>query len=204
VTLIAGPVALPTPAGVASRIDVETAETMGRALAGATAAADVVVMTAAVADFRPSAPVAGKLSRRALGDGQALAVALAPNPDLLAELGRNRRAALPVLVGFAAEAGGGAGLVARAREKLAEKRCDLIVANDISAAGIGFGADENEVTLVFADGRIVALPRASKLALAHEIWDHLLRTLVERRPGESAAVAPATDLPVTLPDSGST
>jgi phosphopantothenoylcysteine decarboxylase / phosphopantothenate---cysteine ligase len=204
VTLIAGPVALPTPVGVASRIDVETAETMGRALAGATAAADVVVMTAAVADFRPSAPVAGKLSRRALGDGQALAVALAPNPDLLAELGRNRRAAFPVLVGFAAEAGGGAGLVARAREKLAEKRCDLIVANDISAAGIGFGADENEVTLVFADGRIVPLPRASKLAIAHEIWDHLLRTLVERRPGESAAGAPATDLPVTLPDSGST
>ena len=204
VTLIAGPVALPTPAGVASRIDVETAETMGRALAGATAAADVVVMTAAVADFRPAAPVAGKLSRRALGDGQALAVALAPNPDLLAELGRTRRGALPVLVGFAAEAGGGAGLVARAREKLAEKRCDLIVANDISAAGIGFGADENEVTLVFADGQIVALPRASKLAIAHEIWDHLLRTLVERRPGESAAVAPATDLPVTLPDSGST
>jgi phosphopantothenoylcysteine decarboxylase/phosphopantothenate--cysteine ligase len=162
---------------------------MGRALAGATDV-DVVVMTAAVADFRPSAPVAGKLSRRALAGGQALAVALAPNPDLLAEMGRNRRGALPVLVGFAAEAGGGAGLVARAKEKLTEKRCDLIVANDIGAAGIGFGADENEVTLVFSDGQVTPLPRASKLAIAHEIWDHLLRTLSERRSGETAVAAP--------------
>jgi len=195
VTLIAGPVALPTPNGVAARIDVETAEQMGSALGGAVVAADVVVMTAAVADFRASAPVAGKLSRRALAGGQPLALALAPNPDLLAELGRNRRGARPVLVGFAAEAGGGAGLVARAKEKLAEKRCDLIVANDIGAAGIGFGADENEVTLVFADGRVGTLPRASKLAIAHEIWDHLLRTLAERRPGEPGAVTPVSALP---------
>ena len=191
VTLIAGPVALPTPDAVASRVDVETAEQMGRALGGAAAAADVVVMTAAVGDFHPSAPVAGKLSRRALAGGQALTLALAPNPDLLAELGRNRRGRRPVLVGFAAEAGGGAGLVARAREKLAEKHCDLVVANDISADGIGFGADENEVTLVFADGRVGTLPRASKLAIAHEIWDHLLRTLVERPSGDTAPVAPA-------------
>lgn len=190
VTLIAGPVALPTPNGVASRIDVETAEQMGRALTVASAA-DVVVMTAAVGDFHPSVPVAGKLSRRALTDGQPLTLALAPNPDLLAELGRSRRGGRPVLVGFAAEAGGGAGLVARAREKLAEKRCDLVVANDISAAGIGFGADENEVTLVFADGRVGTLPRASKLAIAHEIWDHLLRTLADRRPGDTAAAPPA-------------
>ncbi len=200
VTLIAGPVALPTPNGVASRIDVETAEAMGRALGGAVPAADVVVMTAAVGDFHPSAPVAGKLSRRDLPAGQPLTLALAPNPDLLAELGRNRRGGRPVLVGFAAEAGGGAGLVARAREKLAEKRCDLVVANDISAAGIGFGADENEVTLVFADGRVGTLPRASKLAIAHEIWDHLLRTLADRRPGETAAASPA----VTLPDPAGT
>jgi phosphopantothenoylcysteine decarboxylase / phosphopantothenate---cysteine ligase len=195
VTLIAGPVGLPTPNDVASRIDVETAEQMGRALAGASAA-DVVVMTAAVADFRPSAPVAGKLSRRALADGQPLTLALAPNPDLLAELGRNRRGPRPLLVGFAAEAGGGAGLIARAREKLAEKRCDLVVANDIGAAGIGFGADENEVTLVFADGRLVPLPRASKLAIAHEIWDHLVRALAEGRSEDPAAAAPTVNLPV--------
>jgi len=102
---------------VASRIDVETAEAMGGALAGAVPAADVVVMTAAVGDFHLSSPVAGKLSRRDLPAGQPLTLALAPNPDLLAELGRNRRGGRPVLVGFAAEAGGGAGLVARAREK---------------------------------------------------------------------------------------
>ncbi len=96
-----------------------------------------------------------------------------------------------MLVGFAAEAGGGPGLIARAREKLAEKGCDLVVANDISAAGIGFGTDENEVTLVFADGRVAPLPRASKLALAHEIWDHVRQTLAERRSDDAAAVAPA-------------
>ena len=196
VTLIAGPVALPTPSGIAARIDVETVEQMGRALGGAAAAADVVVMTAAVADFRAAAPVAGKLSRRALTDGQPLALALAPNPDLLAELGRNRRGPRPVLVGFAAEAGGGAGLIARAREKLAEKRCDLMVANDIGAAGIGFGADDNEVTLVFADGRLAPLPRASKLAIAHEIWDHLVRALAEGRSEDPATAGPTVNLPV--------
>jgi len=195
VTLIAGPVTLPTPDAVVSRVDVETAEQMRHALAGVAAAADVVVMTAAVADFRPASPVAGKLSRRALPAGQALTLALAPNPDLLAELGQNRRGARPVLVGFAAEAGGGAGLIARAKEKLAEKRCDVVVANDISARGVGFGADENEVTLVFADGRAAPLPRAAKLALAHEIWDHLIRTLAEHPSAETAAATPAVTLP---------
>ena len=178
VTLIAGPVSLPTPAGVAARVDVETAEEMGRALAEAASAAlaDVVVMTAAVADFRPLARIAGKLSRRetaAATPESPLSLALARNPDLLAELGRNRRGPRPLLVGFSAEVAGGAAMVARAREKLAEKRCDVVVANDVSAPGTGFGSDDNEVTLVFGDGRVVPLPRAPKLAIAAQIWDHL-------------------------------
>jgi phosphopantothenoylcysteine decarboxylase/phosphopantothenate--cysteine ligase len=141
-------------------------------------------MTAAVADFRPAAPVAGKLSRRALAPGEPLTLALTPNPDLLAALGRSRRGPRPLLVGFAAEAGGGAGMVARAREKLAEKRCDIVVANDVSDSdsGIGFGADDNQVTLVFADGAVAPLARASKLAIAHEIWDHLVNALAAREP----------------------
>jgi phosphopantothenoylcysteine decarboxylase/phosphopantothenate--cysteine ligase len=198
VTLIAGPVALPTPAGVAARIDIETADDLQRALASAVVGADAVVMAAAVADFRAASPVTGKLSRRSLEDGQGLSLPLAPNPDLLAELGHARRGTRPLLVGFAAEAGGGAPMVARAREKLVEKRCDIVIANDISGnvdgsgqedagAGAGgasavFGADENEVTLVFAGGRTLSLPRASKLALADKIWDHLVNALAGRDP----------------------
>jgi phosphopantothenoylcysteine decarboxylase/phosphopantothenate--cysteine ligase len=192
VTLIAGPVALATPPGVAARVDVETAAEMADALAAATPPADVVVMAAAVADFRPAARIAGKLSRRdaqGLGDaGAPPALALVATPDLLADLGRGRRGALPVLVGFAAESGGGPAMVARARQKLAEKQCDIVIANDISASGTGFGSDHNQVTLVFADGRAVELPRAPKLAIAGQIWDHVAHELAGRaRPLQTVA-----------------
>jgi phosphopantothenoylcysteine decarboxylase/phosphopantothenate--cysteine ligase len=200
VTLIAGPVALATPTGVAARVDVETAAEMAEALAAATPSADVVVMAAAVADFRPAARVAGKLSRRdtaaAGGGGSPPALALVPNPDLLAGLGRARQGALPLLVGFAAEAGGGAALVARAQQKLAEKQCDIVVANDVSAAGVGFGAEDNQVTLVFADGRTVALPRAPKLAIAGQIWDHVSHALATRaRTPQSVAETTTSAVP---------
>jgi phosphopantothenoylcysteine decarboxylase/phosphopantothenate--cysteine ligase len=74
------------------------------------------------------------------------------------------------LVGFAAELGGGATLEARAASKLREKGCDAIVANDVSAPGIGFDADDNAVTVMFADGSRVDIPRASKRAVAEQLW----------------------------------
>jgi phosphopantothenoylcysteine decarboxylase/phosphopantothenate--cysteine ligase len=168
VTLVAGPVSLPTPPGVQRRVDVESALDMQRALRTAAAAADVVVMAAAVSDFRPQTRAVGKLSRRG---AELPPVALASNPDLLAELGRGRTGPRPVLVGFAAETSGD--LVERARAKLAEKRCDVVAANDVAAPGLGFGSDRNALTLVFADGRVVPLPVAPKDTLAEALWREL-------------------------------
>jgi phosphopantothenoylcysteine decarboxylase/phosphopantothenate--cysteine ligase len=177
VTLIAGPVALATPASVAKRIDVESALELREALQKAAAHADVVVMAAAVADFRPGVRVLGKLSRR---DGKhaapkaAKAIPLVANPDLLAELGRERKGRRPYLIGFAAEVGvSGQALIERARAKLVEKSCDVVVANEVGRPGIGFGADENAVTLVFSDGHIIDLPPARKALLAQAIWDKI-------------------------------
>jgi len=180
VTLIAGPVALATPPSDPGaplvRQDVETAEQMRAALGAAAARADVVVMSAAVADFRPAGRVPGKLSRRAKGGASELA--LVANPDLLAELGRSRAGRRPLLVGFAAEVGTDDELMrARAREKLVEKRCDVIVLNDVGLPGIGFGSDDNAVTLLFAGGQEETLPRAPKDRIADDLWDRLALAL---------------------------
>jgi phosphopantothenoylcysteine decarboxylase/phosphopantothenate--cysteine ligase len=176
VTLIAGPVALATPIGVARRTDVESAQEMREALRRVALQADVVVMAAAVADFRPGVRVLGKLSRRAASAATrpARTLPLVANPDLLAELGRERKGRSPFLVGFAAEVGvSGEALVARARQKLTEKGCDVVVANEVGKAGLGLGAEYNAVTMVFADGRIVDLPADRKEAIAVKIWDTL-------------------------------
>jgi phosphopantothenoylcysteine decarboxylase / phosphopantothenate---cysteine ligase len=170
VTLIAGPGTPATPAGVERRVDVQTTAELQRALALAAPDADVVVMAAAVADFRPAAPTTGKLSRRT---GAAPTLALASNPDLLAGLVEARGAAhLPFLVGFAAETVGGdqAALAESAAAKLSRKGCEAIVANDVSQPGIGFGADDNAVTVIFADGTETEIPRASKAAVADRLW----------------------------------
>ena len=183
VTLIAGPVALPTPAGVARRVEVESALQMQAALEPAAAAADAVVMAAAVADFRPATRQPGKLSRRN-GDGATgpMTLSLVANPDLLAGLGGQRRGTRPFLVGFAAETGlAGDQLVARARAKLHEKKCDLVIANDVGTPGLGFGSDNNAVVLVHADGATESLGPKPKTALAEEIW----AAIVPRLPAGS-------------------
>jgi len=194
VTLIAGPVALATPGGAGiTRRDVETAEQMQAALSAAAGQADAVVMTAAVSDFRPAARATGKLSRRARGaEGEGGAprdLSLVANPDLLAGLGHARSGGRPLLVGFAAETGGDEeARLARARAKLVEKACDVVVLNDVGAPGIGFGSDDNAVTLLFADGASEALARAPKAALADELWDRLAPRLREAsRPAERPA-----------------
>jgi phosphopantothenoylcysteine decarboxylase/phosphopantothenate--cysteine ligase len=182
VTLIAGPVKLATPEGVARRVDVDSALQMQAALADATGGGcDVVVMAAAVADFRPAERVTGKLDRRSPG-AEPQSLALVANPDLLAELGRKRTAdqqATPLLVGFAAEVQGGAALETRARAKLKEKGCDVVIANDVGAAGLGFDSDRNAVTLVFASGPVLTLGPAAKLVLAEQIWAALLPLVPE-------------------------
>lgn len=206
VTLIAGPVSVPAALQTAlvslgvTRVDVETAEEMRAALGTAVAGTDALVMAAAVADFRPARRVPGKMSRRSRAEAGASgwALPLVANPDVLAELGQSfARAAArgggaarrPLLIGFAAERGPFSDrleLETRARTKLLEKKCDVVVANEVGAPGTGFGADDNAVTLVFADGAVEPLGRAPKRELASAIWDRLAGRLLA-----GAAVAAA-------------
>src|SRR6185436_1918296 len=181
VTLVAGPEAPAVPG--ARRIEFETAADLQRVLADLAPRADVVVMAAAVADFRPPSPVAGKLSRRTAGSE--ISLTLEAVPDLLAGLARARRGARPYLLGFAAETVGGDALAERAAAKLREKRCDAIVANDVSARGIGFGADDNQVTLLFGDGGRHEIARAPKRAVADSLWNLLAGRLPAREPGDA-------------------
>jgi phosphopantothenoylcysteine decarboxylase/phosphopantothenate--cysteine ligase len=173
VTLLAGPGTPEVADPGVDRIEFESAAQLQAALGRAVHAADVLVMAAAVADFRPKARRAGKLSRRE-GD---VAVSLEPVPDLLAGVARARHGSKPYLVGFAAEVPGGADLTSRAADKLREKGCDAIVANDVSKPGIGFDADENEVVVLFADGTRADVPRAAKRAVADQLWSLLVPRL---------------------------
>lgn len=161
VDLVAGPVALPTPAGVA-RHDVETALEMEAIVGRLAPAADIVVMAAAIADFRPVVAAAEKLKKR---DGVP-DLKLVANPDLLAQLARLAPDALRV--GFAAET---SAVVAEAERKLAAKSAHLLVANDVSLPGIGFASDDNEVTVIRRDAEPLALPRAAKTRIAEQLMD---------------------------------
>jgi phosphopantothenoylcysteine decarboxylase/phosphopantothenate--cysteine ligase len=130
--------------------------------------ADVVVMAAAVADFRPAAAAPSKIKKAA----GAPEVVLEPTTDILAELGARRRAG-QVLVGFAAETDD---LRANAGDKLGRKGIDLIVANDVSAPGVGFEHDTNAVVVLGADGSAVDIPLSDKRAIARAILDRIAST----------------------------
>ena len=157
---------LPTPAGVEVR-HVETAAQMQTVLDEVAPTADVVVMAAAVADFRPVAPAAGKIKKNE-GVPQ---ITLEPTPDILAGLGA-RKPAGQVLVGFAAET---SDLLANAAAKLARKNLDLIVANDVSAPGVGFQHDTNAVTLVRPGGVVDTVALADKRAVARVVLDTVVQ-----------------------------
>jgi phosphopantothenoylcysteine decarboxylase/phosphopantothenate--cysteine ligase len=183
VVLIAGPVNLATPPRV-RRVDVRGAMDMRSAiwqeLGTELAGADALIMTAAVADYRPAQVAAGKIKK---GDAR-IALELVKNPDLLAEVGSARatnqgaaRPGHPVLVGFAVETAGGEALVAYARRKLEEKRVDLVVAND---AADSFGRDDNRATLVTAAGA-EATPAMLKAALAGIVLDRVRALLPASR-----------------------
>jgi phosphopantothenoylcysteine decarboxylase/phosphopantothenate--cysteine ligase len=162
VTLLAANLAVTAPRGL-EVIQTPTAETMRVAAEEHRNEADVVVMAAAVADYRPAEAVAGKRPK----SGEAWSVELEPTVDILRELGQSRTNG-QVLVGFAADLGE-TGL-ARAREKLAAKNADLIVFNDVGAEGIGFDAADNEVVIVSRAGEH-AIPRARKEAIAAAVLD---------------------------------
>ena len=172
VTLVSANVALPDPAGV-KVVRVETTGQLRDAVVGAAATADAVVMAAAPADFRPATVSDSKIKKA--GDGSAPALDLEQNPDVLAELSRDRVRPGSVIVGFAAETGDAAGgVLDHAREKLARKGCDLLVVNDVSGGAV-FGADDNQAVILGADGATVEVPLGSKAALAHVVWDEVAR-----------------------------
>jgi len=159
------------PAGI-TRVRVDTAEEMAAAMLARADRADVVVMAAAVADFRPAAVSGSKLHK---ADGVPTIV-LESTTDILAELGRRRRPG-QVLVGFAAETDR---VADRAAAKLAAKGVDLMVANDVSLPGVGFDHDTNAVTMLGADGTAVDIGLRPKLAVADAVFDRVV-TLVRRR-----------------------
>jgi phosphopantothenoylcysteine decarboxylase / phosphopantothenate---cysteine ligase len=162
VTLLAANLSVAAPRGL-EVVQTPTAEAMRAAAEERRTDADVVVMAAAVADYRPAVPVPGKRPKT----GDTWSVELEPTVDILRELGRSRTNG-QVLVGFAADLGE-TGL-ARAREKLATKNADLIVFNDIGAEGVGFDAGDNEVVIVSRHGEL-AVPRARKEAIASAVLD---------------------------------
>jgi phosphopantothenoylcysteine decarboxylase/phosphopantothenate--cysteine ligase len=136
--------------------------------------ADALVMAAAVADFRPAVAAATKLTR-----GEGMTLELEPTEDILAEVGARARdlAPRPVIVGFAAETGS----LERAPEKLRRKGSDLLVANDVSEPGSGFGTDTNRVVILGADGSRDELPLLSKREVADRLLDRVVALLDERR-----------------------
>ena len=175
VTLVtASPLPLPPDAAAAiTRVDVETAADMEQAVGAASEGADVVVMAAAVADFRPKALADSKMSKE---EGVPELV-LEPTPDILAGLAR-RRTPGQVLVGFAAETHDA---VERGRRKLERKAVDLLVVNDVSAPGAGFDHDTNAVVILDADGTATEIPLTSKDAVATAVLDRVIAHHNEKR-----------------------
>ncbi|MDD5557682.1 MAG: phosphopantothenoylcysteine decarboxylase [bacterium] len=170
VTLVAGPVSLRPPAGV-GLVRVRSAEEMRREVMRRYRDADVVIMAAAVSDYRPRRRLGRKMKKGA----PSLAVPMVRTADILAGLGRRKGGR--ILVGFAAETGDPA---AGARRKLREKNLDLVVGNDVSRGDAGFGSDRNRAVLVSRDGPVGRLPLMRKERLAAIIVRRCLAMV--RRP----------------------
>jgi phosphopantothenoylcysteine decarboxylase / phosphopantothenate---cysteine ligase len=174
VTLLSANVTLPDPAGV-KVVRVETTAQLRDAVLAAVPTADAVVMAAAPADYRPRSVSATKIKKAE--DGSASPLELEQNPDILAEISHDRARPGAVVVGFAAETGDAERSVLElARAKLARKGCDLLVLNDVSGGKV-FGSAENEAVVIDASGGATPVPRGSKSALAHVVWDHVVARL---------------------------
>jgi phosphopantothenoylcysteine decarboxylase/phosphopantothenate--cysteine ligase len=178
VILVSGPTSLEAPAGV-ERVDVQTADEMYRAVLDKVANCSIAIFAAAVADYRPVEPSGQKIKR----SRESFTLSLEPTPDILASVARNKGERF--LVGFAAET---EHVAENARQKLAAKNADLIVANDVSAEGAGFDHDTNIVTLFARDGRDFALPRMSKSEVAQRILDEVTRLRSKSRTAQRSAV----------------
>jgi phosphopantothenoylcysteine decarboxylase/phosphopantothenate--cysteine ligase len=178
VTLVAANVTLDAPAGV-RLLAVSTAAELAQACEREFDASDVLLMTAAVADFRPASPVAHKLKK----DQGTPTIELEPTADVLSALAARRRPG-QLLIGFAAEHGAGA--VQYGRGKLERKRLDAVVVNDVSTPGVGFDSSDNEVTILTAGGGVRRVPRASKESVARAVLDEIERLRSEREETDGA------------------
>jgi phosphopantothenoylcysteine decarboxylase/phosphopantothenate--cysteine ligase len=165
VTLVSGPVTLAPPRG-AEVFNVRTAMEMRKAVMDHLEESTMIIKAAAVADYYRADAPAQKEKKTAAR----LSLQLDPTPDILAECGRKKGDRL--LVGFAAET---QNLVEEARRKLESKNCDMVVANLVSKPGVGFESDDNEVVLVMRTGDAVPVPRAAKSAIAHRIFDEMIK-----------------------------
>jgi phosphopantothenoylcysteine decarboxylase/phosphopantothenate--cysteine ligase len=171
VTLLAANVSLPDPAGV-KVVPVESTAQLRDAVLAAAPTADAVVMAAAPADYRPAAVSDTKMKKAE--DGSAPEIQLEQNPDILKEISRQRARPGAVIVGFAAETGDAtASVLELARTKLARKGCDLLVVNDVSGGQV-FGSPDNEAVVLDAAGDATPVPRGTKSALAHVVWDRVV------------------------------
>ena len=187
VILISGPVVLDVPYGMEVR-RVETAMQMRDAVHDAVIDADVLVISAAVADFRPAEVATQKLKKsesQALDEQNGFSIRLVRNPDILEELAHSvyattidERTGRPLIrVGFAAETNN---LIANASAKLIAKRLDLLVANDVSRSDSGFGTETNKVHIFHANGAVEDLPVMPKTGVAAAIWDRIVSLLSTR------------------------
>ena len=178
VVLVSGPTSLEAPAGV-ERIDVQSADEMHRAVLEKVADCSIAIFAAAVADYRPTESNGHKIKR----NKESATISLEPTPDILASVARNKGERF--IVGFAAET---EHVAENARQKLAAKNADMIVANDVTAEGAGFDHDTNIVTLFARDGRDLALPRMSKSEVAQRILDEVVRLRSTLRAAQRFAV----------------
>ena len=171
VLLVSGPSALAIPANVKA-VKVETTNEMLEACLAAYDDVDIVVKAAAVADYRPRDVADQKIKKKT---DDALTVVMDKNPDILKTLGGKKTH--QVLVGFAAET---QNLLENARDKVVKKNLDMIVANDVTAAGAGFNADTNIVKFLFADGEVRSLEQMPKVDVANCILDEALKIRRQR------------------------
>ena len=172
VCLVSGPTALAAAAGI-DVVDVVSARDMEQAVTKHAKGADVVIMAAAVADFRPRVTSDQKLKKDQIAGFGEVSIELEENPDILATLGAEREGQRPLLVGFAAET---QAVIENARKKLERKKCDMVVANDVSQPDAGFAADTNRVTLVTRSA-VDELALADKADVAHKILDRVVAML---------------------------
>ncbi|MBA2271016.1 MAG: bifunctional phosphopantothenoylcysteine decarboxylase/phosphopantothenate--cysteine ligase CoaBC [Chthoniobacterales bacterium] len=170
VTLISGPVAI-TPPKEAALVQITTSDELYAAVHQHVRDADVLVMCAAVSDYKPTQAATRKLEKQT----RDFSLPLTPTRDILASLAREDRSCL--VVGFAAETHD---LETRARTKLARKNCDMIVANDVSGTDLGMESDYNAVTVFFANGDRKQITRAKKRIVARELMK-IISEMIEKR-----------------------